>query len=33
MLMGAAGFFIRPLVRLEENGNHKDSAVVEEPVA
>lgn len=29
VLMGAAGFFIRPLVSLEENGNHKESPVVE----
>jgi DHA3 family macrolide efflux protein-like MFS transporter len=31
VLMGAAGFFIRPLVMLEENGKPKESAVIEEP--
>ena len=33
MLMGIAGCFIRPLVMLEENGNHEDSTVAEEAAA
>ena len=33
MLMGVAGCFLRPIVMLEENGSHKDSAVVEEAVS
>ena len=33
MVMGVAGCFIRPLVMLEENGNHQDSGVVEETVS
>jgi DHA3 family macrolide efflux protein-like MFS transporter len=33
MLMGVAGCFIRPVVMLEENGNHKDTTTVEEAVS
>jgi len=33
VVMGIAGCFIRPVVMLEENGNHQDSGVVEETVS
>jgi MFS transporter, DHA3 family, macrolide efflux protein len=33
LLMGFAGCFLRPIVMLEENGNHIESAVVEEAVS